>query len=229
MGALRAILFYLLFTLGTVVTVLWAIMASLFGTGPARHAVHAWTNWHHLLVRHVLGITFEMDGEIPEGPYLIAFKHQSMAEAVETLRLARTPVVVMKRQLTDIPLWGRVTKRYGAIGIDRAGGATALRQMIADGKEAVASGRPVMIFPEGTRVPVGETPPLKPGFAGLYRALGMPVVPVALDSGRLWGRGLAKTPGVIHLKVGEIIPAGLKRAEIEARVHAAINVFELGS
>ena len=228
MGVIRAAIFYLLFTLGTVVTVLWAIVAAPFGTGPARHAVNAWTNWHHYLVRNVLGITFEMEGEIPEGPYLIAFKHQSMAEAVETLRLGRTPVVVMKRQLTDIPLWGRVTKQYGCISIDRAGGATALRQMIADGKKAVASGRPVMIFPEGTRVPVGETPPLKPGFAGLYRALGMPVVPVALDSGRLWGRGFAKTPGVIHLKVGEIIPPGLKRAEIEARVHAAINVLEVG-
>ena len=227
MGAIRAILFYLLFFLGSVVTVSWAILAAPFGTMPARRAVHAWTNWHNMLLRRVLGITFEMIGAIPEGPYLIAIKHQSMAEAVETLRLARTPVVVMKRAVTDIPLFGGVTKRYGVISIDRGAGSAALREMVTAGKAAVASGRPVIIFPEGTRVKVGETPPLKAGFAGLYRTLGLPVVPISLDSGRLWGRGLVKTPGVIHLKVGETIPPGLKRAEIEARVHAAINVLEV--
>ncbi len=93
--------------------------------------------------------------------------------------------------------------------------------------QAIADGRPVLIFPEGTRVPVGETPELKPGFAGLYRALGLPVVPVALDSGRLWPRGLVKRRGTIHVLVGEVIPPGLKRAEVEARVHQAINALEL--
>ena len=229
MGALRAVLYYLLFGLVSVVTVLWAMVAAPFGTMPARRAVHAWTNAHNWLMRRVLGISFEMEGAIPDGPYLIAIKHQSMAEAVETLRLARTPVVVMKRQITDIPLFGNVTKRYGVISIDRGAGSAALRELVAAGKAAVASGRPVIIFPEGTRVKVGETPPLKAGFAGLYRTLGLPVVPIALDSGRLWGRGLVKTPGVIRLVVGEVIPPGLKRAEIEARVHAAINVLEVGA
>jgi 1-acyl-sn-glycerol-3-phosphate acyltransferase len=131
----------------------------------------------------------------------------------------------MKKELTQIPLFGWVTLRYGVIGVDRDAGASALREMMAKGKQAAAEGRPVVIFPEGTRVPPGEQPPLRPGFAGLYRALGLPVVPVALDSGRLWSRGLVKRPGTIHVKVGEMIPAGLKRDEIEARVHAAINAI----
>jgi 1-acyl-sn-glycerol-3-phosphate acyltransferase len=76
-------------------------------------------------------------------------------------------------------------------------------------------------------VRVGETPKLKSGFAALYRALGLPVVPVAVDSGRLWGRGLVHQSGIVTLKVGEVIPAGLKRDEVEARVHAAINALEL--
>jgi 1-acyl-sn-glycerol-3-phosphate acyltransferase len=226
MGLVRGILFYTLFVVGTVFWVLAAMVAALLGTGPARRAVHSWSNMHRWLARHVLGIRFVMDGEIPEGPYLIAIKHQSMAEAVETLRMARTPVVVMKRQLTTIPLFGLVTRRYGVIAIDREAGPKALRELIAAGKAAVDSGRPVIIFPEGTRVPVGEMPELKSGFAGLYRTLGLPVVPVAVDSGRLWGRGLVKTPGTIHFKVGEVIPPGLKRAEVERLVHAAINVLE---
>jgi 1-acyl-sn-glycerol-3-phosphate acyltransferase len=101
--------------------------------------------------------------------------------------------------------------------------------MVAAGKEAVESGRPVIIFPEGTRVRAGAAPPLRSGFAGLYRALGLPVVPVAVDSGRLWGRRLVHRSGTITFKVGETIAAGLKREDIEARVHAAINVLELAS
>jgi 1-acyl-sn-glycerol-3-phosphate acyltransferase len=98
--------------------------------------------------------------------------------------------------------------------------------MVAAGAEAVAAGRPVAIYPEGTRVRVGETPPLKSGFAALYRALGLPVVPVAVDSGRLWGRGLIHRSGTVTFKIGETIPPGLKRDEIEASTHAAINALE---
>jgi 1-acyl-sn-glycerol-3-phosphate acyltransferase len=87
----------------------------------------------------------------------------------------------------------------------------------------------VIIYPEGTRVRVGEMPELKSGFAALYRALGLPVVPVAVDSGELWGRGFVHHSGIVTLKVADEIAAGLPRKEIEARVHAAINALELGT
>ena len=225
MAAIRSLLFMLLFYPGTLIYVLTVIAVSPFGTTPVRRVVHGWSDYHHWLVRQLLGIRFEWDGEIPEGPYLIAVKHQAMVETVEALRFARTPVVVMKRELTTMPLFGWVTLRYGSIGVHREAGAQALREMMAKGKQAVAEGRPVVIFPEGTRVPFGDRPALRPGFAGLYRALGLPVVPVAHDSGRLWSRGLVKKPGTIHFKVGEVIPPGLKRDEVEARVHAAINAL----
>jgi 1-acyl-sn-glycerol-3-phosphate acyltransferase len=98
--------------------------------------------------------------------------------------------------------------------------------MLKAAKAAVAAGRPILIFPEGTRVPHGERPPLRPGIAGLYKSLGLPVVPIALDSGRLWPRrSFVKRPGVITMRVGEIIPAGLDRDEIEKRIHTAINAL----
>jgi 1-acyl-sn-glycerol-3-phosphate acyltransferase len=78
-------------------------------------------------------------------------------------------------------------------------------------------------------VRVGETPPLKSGFAALYRALGLPVIPVAVDSGRLWGRGFVHRSGVVTIRIGEAVPAGLPRKEIEARVHAGINALESGA
>jgi 1-acyl-sn-glycerol-3-phosphate acyltransferase len=97
--------------------------------------------------------------------------------------------------------------------------------MVAAGREAIDAGRPVIIYPEGTRVRVGERPEIKSGFAALYRALGLPVVPVAVNSGRLWGRGLIHQDGVVTFRVGETIPPGLRREEVEARVHASINAL----
>jgi len=225
MDFVRSLLFVLLFYPGTLVYVLGVIAVSPIGDAPVQAVVHAWSMFHYWLVRNVLRIRLEWDGAIPDGAYLIAVKHQSMMEAVDTLHFARAPVVVMKRELTVIPLFGWVTLRYGVIGVDREAGASALRTMMAQAKAAIAGGRPVIIFPEGTRVPYGSAPPLQAGFAGLYRALGLPVVPVAHDVGRLWHKGFIKKSGVVHFKVGEIIPPGLKRDDIEARVHAAINAL----
>lgn len=224
-AALRSALFALIFYPGTLLYVLVIMAMTPLGTGPVRRWVHRWALFHYWLVRKILGIRFEWDGEIPPGPYLIAVKHQAMVEAVDTLRFARTPVVVMKRELSHMPLWGNAARAYGVIGVDRDAGASALREMMVEAKKAAAAGRPVIIFPEGTRIPLGESPPLRPGFAGLYRVLGLPVVPIALDSARIWPRSFVKQPGTIRFKVGETIPPGLKRDEVEARVHAAINAL----
>jgi len=225
MAALRSILFALLFYPGTLLYVLVILASTAVSERAVRYWVHAWALFHYWLVQHVLGIRFVWEGKIPDGPYLIAVKHQAMVEAVDTLRFARSPVVVMKRELSNMPLWGKAARAYGVIGVDREAGASALREMMVEAKKAAAGGRPVIIFPEGTRVPVGEAPPLQSGFAGLYRVLGLPVVPVALDSGRVWPRSFVKQSGTIRFKVGEIIPPGLKRDDIEARVHAAINAL----
>ena len=224
-AALRSALFALIFYPGTVFYSTVIIAMTPFGTSPVQRWVRRWALFHYWLVRNILGIRFAWDGAIPDGPYLIAVKHQAMVEAVDTLRFACSPVVVMKRELSEMPLWGKAARTYGVIGVDRDAGASALREMMVEAKKAAAGGRPVIIFPEGTRVPLGEAPPLRAGFAGLYRILGLPVVPVALDSARVWPRGFVKRPGTIRFKVGEIVPPGLKRDEVEARVHDAINAL----
>ena len=226
MSLIRSLLFALIFYPGTLVFVLLGIVAGAVGTAPMLRVVYGWAHFHHWLAHDLFGIRTEIEGKVPPGPYLVAVKHQSMFETIEMLLVARIPIIVLKRELADLPLFGRLTRRYGIISVDREAGAKALRKMLADAKAAKASGRPVVIYPEGTRVAPGSTPPLRAGFAGLYRALGLPVVPVALDSGRLFPRGMLKRSGTINFKVGEVIPAGLKREEVEARVHAAINALE---
>ena len=145
------------------------------------------------------------------------------------MRLTNFPVIVMKKELADIPVFGSLTRRYGVIPVERSAGAKALRALVEEGKKAAATGRSVIIYPEGTRVRVGETPELRSGFAALYRAVGLPVVPVAVDSGRLWGRKFVHRSGTVTFKIGETVPAGLKREEVDRRVHAAINRLELAS
>lgn len=222
---LRSILYALIFYPVTVLLVLAGLVVTLFGRSATRTLVRTWTTFHDRLARAILGIRPEVQGEIPPGAVLIAVKHESMYETMEMVRMADTPVIVLKRELSEIPLFGWLTRRYGVIPVDRSAGAKALRAMMEKGREAVAEGRAVIIYPEGTRVAPGEEPPLRPGFAGLYRALGLPVVPVAVDSGRLWTKGLLKRAGTIHFRIGETIPCGLKRDEIEQRVHAAINAL----
>jgi len=223
---IRGLVYALIFYPATLLYVLACMVASLFGTKPMRSVVHAWAGLHHNLAR-LLGTQLVVQGSIPAEASLIAVKHQSMFETLEIVRLANTPVIVLKRELSTIPGFGWATRRYGVIPVDRRAGAKALRNMVARGREAAESGRPVIIYPEGTRVRPGQTPPLQAGFAGLYRALGLPVVPVAVDSGRLWGPNLPKGSGTVHFRMGEPIPPGLKREEIEQRVHAAINALEL--
>jgi 1-acyl-sn-glycerol-3-phosphate acyltransferase len=225
MAVARSLLYAAIFYPATVLWVLIGGVAALFGRRPTLAVVLSWVEFHHWLARYVLGIRTRVEGAIPPGPHLIAVKHESMFETLEMLRLSRLPVIVEKKELADIPFFGWLTRRYGVIAVERSAGAKALRNLLEEGKRAIASGRPVIIYPEGTRVRVGEAPKLKSGFAALYRALDLPVIPVAVDSGRLWGRGPVHQPGTITFRIGEAIPAGLERHAVEARVHAAINAL----
>lgn len=229
MTLLRSLLYAAIFYPATVLWVLIGVVASLFGRQPTLAIVLSWVEFHHWLAVHVLGIRISVEGTVPPGAHLVAVKHQSMLETLEMVRITHLPIIVIKKELSDIPLFGWLTRRYGVIPVERSAGAKALRALVEEGKQATAAGRPVIIYPEGTRVRAGETPALKSGFAALYRALGLPVVPVATDSGVLWGRGLIHRSGVVRLKIGETVPAGLKRDEVERRVHAAINALELAA
>ncbi len=223
-AALRSLAFYVLFYGGSAVLVAASVVAVTARPGWLRGIVGRWGTWHRWCVRHVLGIEVVLEGTLPDGPVLIAVKHEAFFEAIDTPRLFAHPAVFAKQELFRIPGWGYSALVYGLIPVAREEGAKTLRQMLAVAKERVAQGRPLVIFPEGTRVAVGTRPPLQAGFAGLYKLLRLPVVPIAVDSGRLYHH-LVKRPGRITYKVGETIPAGLPREDVEARVHAAINAL----
>ena len=218
----RSLLFYFVFYLGTIPYVLATVPCVVISPEAFRLVVRAWSRFHRDCCRWILGIKVAVEGEFPEEGLIIAMRHESFFEAIDMGAQMHWPAPFPKAELGDIPGWGWALKRYGAVMVDREGGAKSLRRMIAVSRERVAEGRPLVIFPEGTRVPVGRREPLRAGFAGTYKLLGLPVVPVAVDSGRLYHRRWKK-PGVITYRVGERIEAGLPRPEVEARVTEAIS------
>jgi 1-acyl-sn-glycerol-3-phosphate acyltransferase len=225
-GWARTILFMVVFYGLSVPIVLLAPIAALFGRRALIGLALGWARTHRWATRLLLGIQTRVEGAPLAEPAFYAAKHQAMFETLELALMLDAPVLVMKAELAKIPIWGWAARRYGIIVVDRAGAGQAMRQMMREARAALDAGRSIVIFPEGTRVRPGEQPPLRAGFAGLYRALGVPVVPVALDSGRVWPRRGPKRAGIVTVRFCTSVPPGLPRRDAEARVHAAINALD---
>jgi 1-acyl-sn-glycerol-3-phosphate acyltransferase len=229
MTALRALAFNLVFWFGTLI---FGIAGLPFLLTPRRATMRFGRFWAQAVLfalRHIVGLDGEVRGRenIPPGGCLIAMKHQSMWDTLMLPPLLGDPAVVIKRELQYVPFYGWYATRAGSIFIDRKGGAGALRRMVAAAKQAVAEGRPVVIFPQGTRTPPGAPPeeaPYQPGIAALYRELGVPLVPTAVNSGLYWGRrAFVKRPGRIVAEFLPPISPGLPRRELMAVLESRIE------
>jgi 1-acyl-sn-glycerol-3-phosphate acyltransferase len=236
MSRLRSLAFNAVFWLGTVI---FGIAGLPFLLTPRRTAMRFGRFWAQAVLfalKHIVGLDGEIRGRanIPRGGCLIAMKHQSMWDTLMLPPLLGDPAVVVKRELQYVPFYGWYATRAGSIFIDRKGGAGALRRMVVDAKQAVADGRPVVIFPQGTRTDPGAptaAAPYQPGIAALYRELGVPLVPAAVNSGLYWGRrAFTKRPGRIVMEFLQPILPGLPRREVmatlEARIETATSALE---
>lgn len=226
LAALRTLLFTVAFYGLTIPLLLVAYVVRLRGPAAVIPVAVVWSRLHRFLARWLLGQRVIVEGHIPPGPHFFVMKHEAMFETLDLPALLDRPVVAAKQELLALPLWGSLARSYGVLAVNREAGASALRTLRTQARAAVAGGRSLCLFPEGTRVPHGEAPPLKSGFAGLYSLLALPVVPVAVDSGRLNRKGvLVRRPGVIRYRFGAVIPPGLDRRTVEAEVHRAINAL----
>ena len=187
-----------------------------------------WARGVLVLLRTIVGLDHEIRGldRLPSGGCIVAMKHQSAWDVLIVPVVLRDPACVLKRELLFVPFYGWYAGRAGSIAIDRTAGASALRRMVAAARPVAAQGRPIVIFPEGTRVAPGAHVPYLPGVAALYQALALPLVPAAVNSGYFWGRrAFVKRPGRIILEFLEPIPPGRPRrqvpVELEQRIETA--------
>jgi 1-acyl-sn-glycerol-3-phosphate acyltransferase len=198
---------------------------------PRRVALAAMALWRRLVLwglKVICGITFEVRGRqhMPSGGALVAMKHQSMFETIVAWELIPDPAIILKKELVFMPVFGWYALKLKNIVVDRGAHANALRKLLRDAAKRVKQGRQVVIFPEGTRVAPGAKAPYKPGVAALYRELGTPCVPVALNSGLYWpAHGMLRRPGHIVFQILPPIPPGLTRSEfmreLEERIETA--------
>ena len=221
---LRAALFNLYFLLLTVAMGMAAFWVRL---AARRHALGYARCWAGLTVaglRTLCGVRIVVTGaeHLPMvGPVLIASQHQSAFDTLVWMNLVPRPAYVMKRELTRIPLVGPMLLLAGMIPLERGGGAASLRQLLREVDRAIADGRQVVIFPEGTRVAAGQEVALQAGIAALAAHTALPVLPVATNSGRCWSRqAFLKRPGTIHIDIAAPIPAGLRRGPLLAAITA---------
>ena len=228
MTALRSLLFNIVFFIWSMgfhllcLPLLAAPKVATFRAGRFWVRVSLW------LLALICGLRHRIDGRenLPQGPCIIAAKHQSAWDTLIFSQFLEMPSYVIKRELIWFPLFGWYLYKLGVIAVDRAGGAKALRALISQAQALAAAGRPIVIYPEGTRTAPGQQRPYQPGIAALYRQLDLPVVPVALNSGLFWGRrSFLKRPGCIRLEILPPIPPGLDRKvflkELESRIEGA--------
>lgn len=236
MSQIRAALFNICFY-GYIVLVCLVYLPVLIL--PRRVMVYAmlrFTQGLHLIEKYILGLDFVVTGQenLPQdGAYIIAMKHQSAYETLKLHILFGDPAIILKRELLWLPLWGWYTQKLQMIAIDRSSGGRAIASIVQGAKRAVAAGRTIVIFPQGTRVAphVGtDAKPYKIGTYRLYEALGVPVVPVAMNSGQFWGKNaVIKKGGLVTFQFLPAIPAGLSQLEfmqsLEYSIETASNIL----
>jgi 1-acyl-sn-glycerol-3-phosphate acyltransferase len=216
------VLFYMLL-------VFWNVVAIPTFLMPRRAFMAVAKNWARSsvwLMRVVCNTRMEVRGleKIPEGPLIVASKHQSMWETFALMQFFDAPLFIYKRELAWIPFFGWYLMKSGMIGVDRGGGMRSLMEMARRAPKEIRSGRQLIIFPEGTRTPVGAPPNYMTGVGQIYTSSGVPCQPVALNSGLFWPRRtFMRYPGTLVVEFLDPLPAGLTRKEFIARIATEIE------
>ena len=226
MTRLRSLAFNLLFFGWTAILLVVGLPVLLLRHRHVLAYGRFWARTTLALLAGLVGLRHRVTGadNLPTGPLIVAVKHQSSWETLACMLLFREPAYVLKRELLRIPIFGWYLLAAGMIAIDRVGGGGALRTMLRRAAAAAAEGRTIVIYPEGTRTAPGERRPYQSGVAALYERLGLPVTPVALNSGLFWGRrSFAKRAGTITVEILPPIAPGLPRREFLLRLETEIE------
>jgi 1-acyl-sn-glycerol-3-phosphate acyltransferase len=222
----RSIAFNVLFYLNTLVYLVVALPTFFLPYRAIIAVAKSWGRTNLMLLQAVAGIACEIKGreKIPQGPLIIAAKHQSAWETFALLSLFDNPLFIVKRELEWIPIFGWLMIKGRMVPVNRSAGSQALTAMTSRASVELAQGRQLIIFPEGTRRPAGAEPRYKFGVAHLYAATGVPCLPIALNSGLFWPRrSIRRLPGTVVVEILNPIAPGLDRDTFFKRLQDAIE------
>jgi 1-acyl-sn-glycerol-3-phosphate acyltransferase len=223
---LRSLIFNVLFYLLLAFWVIVGIPTFLMPRSGILSVARYWARSSIWLLRVICNIKVEYRGleKIPKGPLIVASKHQSMWETFALLQFFDQPLFILKRELKWIPFFGWYLIKSNMIGVDRSAGGRSLLKMARRAGEEVRRGRQLIIFPEGTRTPVGAPAHYKTGVAQVYVDCGVACVPVALNSGLFWPRRtFMRYPGTLVVEFLDVLPPGLSRREFITRISGLIE------
>lgn len=226
---IRSLVFNTLFYLSFLVVAIVGLPFLVSREGVFKVA-RVWARINIVLMKEFAHIKFEVRGrdKLPDGACIIAAKHQSAMETFGIVPYVGDFAFILKRELNWLPLFGWYTSRAGMIGVNRGARSQALRDMTAQARDVVADGRQIIIYPEGTRRPAGAEPSYKYGTVHLYSELGVPCVPVAVNTGLFWPRrSFLRYPGTAVLEFLDPIPPGLDsdvfKSLLQDRIETASN------
>jgi 1-acyl-sn-glycerol-3-phosphate acyltransferase len=223
---LRSLAYNVLFYALLVFWILVAIPTFLLPPRAFMAIAKAWARSSIWLMRVICNTRLEVRGreKIPNGPLIVASKHQSMWETFALMQFFDAPLFIYKRELAWIPFFGWYLMKSKMIGVDRSGGMRSLMEMARRAPREIRSGRQLIIFPEGTRRPVDAPPDYLTGVGQIYANSGVPCIPVALNSGLFWPRRtFMRYPGTLVVEFLDPLPPGLKRRDFIARLAASIE------
>ncbi len=227
MTVLRSALFNLFFFAATFLVTLFGTVVSFTAPDRVLDVARFWARLMVCALRLICGIDLQVFGRERlkcDEAMLIASRHQSAFDTIVWLTLLPRCCYVVKHELLRIPLFGRLVRMAGMIGVDRSSGAAAIRELLRESERAVRESRQIVIFPEGTRGTPDVLLPLQPGVAALAGRTRLPVVPVVTDSGLCWGRrAFRKKPGTIHIRILTPIAADIARKALIERLGAALQ------
>jgi 1-acyl-sn-glycerol-3-phosphate acyltransferase len=223
---LRSLVYNVLFYLLLVLWMLAAIPTFLLPRRVFMGVAKAWARSNIRLMGAICNIKVEIRGveKIPNGPLIVASKHQSMWETFALLQFFDAPLFIYKRELGWIPFFGWYLMKSGMIGVDRSGGMRSLMEMARRAPKEIRGGRQLIIFPEGTRTPVDATPNYMTGVGQIYASAAVPCIPVALNSGLFWPRRtFMRYPGTLVVEFLDPLPPGLARRDFIAQIRTSIE------
>ena len=185
-----------------------------------------WVKGSFLILKFIIGIEYHERGKnfLEDGPVIIAMKHQSAWDTLAINLMTKNAAIILKKELLLIPIFGWYLKRANHIAVDRNGGALALKEMLKQARKQLTAGRPIVIYPQGTRTLPGRKKAYHHGVAALYLSLNQTVIPVALNSGLFWPRrSLKMNSGKIIIEYLKPIPPGLNRKEFMHELEKSIE------